>query len=127
RLGDKNEIIQGTFEDPSATAASFSPDEEAFAVANQRGSIALWRQLDTTPIFKVISLTKPSSPDPVSAITLVRKLVFSADGKYLAAIGSDYSPDVKVFDLANLANSTTMTLPTEGFTSTIAFGRNGMM
>lgn len=115
KLADNKVVAHGKFENnPFARPTAFSPTEEAFAVADLNGSVTLWDQLGSNPT--AISLHVPAR---------VNRLVFNPDGKYLAAIGGDFnSRYVRVFEVGT---GKEMPLPTEGFTSIVALGRNGIM
>ena len=115
KVADNKEVAHGRFENnPFARPTAFSPTQEAFAVADLKGSITLWDQLESNP-----TSTSLGVPD------VVNKLVFSPEGRYLAAIGGGFnSRYVRVFDVKD---GKEMPLPTEGFTSIIALGRNGIM
>jgi WD40 repeat protein len=115
KLEDNQEITHGRFENnPFGRPAAFGPNEDVFAIADQAGSITLWDQLDSSP-----------NSTALRVHNVVDRFVFSSDGKYLAVIGGGFNASyVMVFDVTN---GMEMPLPTEGFTSNIALGRNGIM
>ena len=114
KLQDNKEVARGEFNNnPYARPAAFSPDQEAFAVADQRLSITLWEQLDSAPTSTALKV-----PDDVYQLT------FSPDGKYLAAAMGGRGFTSRFVYIFEVETGQPTTLPTEGFTSTIALGRN---
>ncbi|WP_227699034.1 WD40 repeat domain-containing protein [Spirosoma radiotolerans] len=77
-------------------ASAFSPDERLLAISSI-GEIIIW---DITLQKEVYRFGKPIGKDPTGAL-LASKLIFSNDGKRLAAITEEVSQEhvIKIFDL----------------------------
>ena len=107
------EVKKGNFADAFGRSFAFGPDDNAFAVADHKGIVTVWRDL------------QDAHPTPIKFSQMVTGLVFSPDSKYLAVISDVVrTPYVKVFDVAT---GTEKRLPNEGFTPILSFGRNGQI